>query len=177
MDKIIKEIGKRFVLSDITSDHGYFVTCNRKDTVNILAYLKEFKGFSHLVLITAVDWIEEDIFQLTYLLNNPEIKMNLGVRTFIKKECLAGRIGDADSPPPLAGSQNLSEGASRDVRNRFSRQPGDKRSSDHGVLGRYSSLPERDFDTKKYSEETYFPREGRGSNDPSEYMKEKTLPG
>jgi len=34
----------------------------------------------------------------------------------------------------------------------------------------------RDFDTKKYSEETYFPRPGRKTHDPKTYMKEKLYP-
>jgi NADH-quinone oxidoreductase subunit C len=34
----------------------------------------------------------------------------------------------------------------------------------------------REFDTKKYSEETYFPRPGRKTNDPAEHMKKKLYP-
>ena len=34
----------------------------------------------------------------------------------------------------------------------------------------------RDFDTKKYAEETFFPRPGRKTNDPKEHMKKKLYP-
>jgi NADH-quinone oxidoreductase subunit C len=34
----------------------------------------------------------------------------------------------------------------------------------------------REFDTKKYSEETYFPRPGRETKDPAEHMKKKLYP-
>jgi NADH-quinone oxidoreductase subunit C len=55
---------------------------------------------------------------------------------------------------------------------------GSPRVNEAFILEGWDNIPpmRRDFDTKKYSEETYFPREGRGTNDPSEYMKQKLYP-
>ena len=46
------------------------------------------------------------------------------------------------------------------------------------ILEGWDNIPpmRRDFDTKKYSEETYFPRPGRKTHDPAEYMKQKLYP-
>jgi hypothetical protein len=35
----------------------------------------------------------------------------------------------------------------------------------------------REFDTKKYSEETFFARPGRSTNDPEDTMRKKLYPG
>ena len=34
----------------------------------------------------------------------------------------------------------------------------------------------KDFDTKKYSEETFFPRPGRQTSDPKKVMEDKVYP-
>jgi len=43
----------------------------------------------HLVLLTAVDWLEDGLFQLTYLLNNPQRKIDIGLRITIPRERFA----------------------------------------------------------------------------------------
>ena len=47
-----------------------FVTVPREQLRSLLLHLRDREGFTHLVLLTAVDWIEADMFQLTYLLND-----------------------------------------------------------------------------------------------------------
>ena len=46
------------------------------------------------------------------------------------------------------------------------------------MLEGWDNIPpmRRDFDTKKYSEETFFPREGRETYDPRKVMEEKSYP-
>ena len=46
------------------------------------------------------------------------------------------------------------------------------------VLEGWDNIPpmRKDFDTKKYVEETYYPRDGRTTKDPSEHMEEKLYP-
>ena len=50
--------------------------------------------------------------------------------------------------------------------------------NDSFILEGWDDIPpyRRDFDTMKYAEETFFPREGRTTNDPTEYMKKKLYP-
>jgi len=56
--------------------------------------------------------------------------------------------------------------------------PGSPGIDDGFVLEGWDNIPpmRRDFDTVKYSNETFFSRPGRETRDPAEYMKEKLYP-
>ena len=175
METIISNIQKQFSLSAVTIAHGYYISCEKKDTVSLLTYLKDYEGFKHLVLITAVDWIEENRFQLTYLINNPEKRLTLGIRTFIDRSVWPeeSEMQTAHHLWPAAKTYQ------RELHEMFGIDfPGSPEINDPLIMEYWDDIPpyRRDFDTKKYSEETYFPRKGRGSNDPSDYMKEKLYP-
>ena len=175
MEKVIENIKQQFSLSDVISVHGWYVTCEKKDAVSLLTYLKMKEGFTHLVLITAVDWIEENKFQLTYLLNNPRDKTRLGVRTFIERSIWPeeSEMETAHHLWPAAKTYQ------RELHEMFGIDfPDSPEVNEPLILEYWDDIPpyRRDFDTKKYSEETYFPREGRSSNDPADYMKEKLYP-
>lgn len=172
MESVIDKIKERFSLSEFTAEHGWYVTCDKKDVIGILSYLKQNEGFTHLVLITAVDWIEDNRFQLTYLLNNPKLKTRLGIRTFIERSVWPeeSEMYSAHHLWPAAKTYQ------RELHEMFGIDfPGSPEVNDPLILEYWDDIPpyRRDFDTKQYSEDTYFPREGRGSNDPAEYMKEK----
>jgi len=175
MEQTIDKIKKQFPLQDVISEHGWFVTCEKADVISLLSYLKSSEGFSHLVLITAVDWIEKNIFQLTYLLNNPQQKTRLGIRTFIERSVWPeeSEMQTAHHLWPAAKTYQ------RELHEMFGIDfPGSPEVNDPLILEYWDDIPpyRRDFDTKKYSEETYFPRAGRGSNDPEQYMKDKLYP-
>ena len=53
--------------------------------------------------------------------------------------------------------------------------PGSPGVDENFILEGWDDKPpyRRDFDTKKYAEDTFFPRPGRKRYDPEEYMKEK----
>ncbi|MBI9102064.1 MAG: NADH-quinone oxidoreductase subunit C [Spirochaetales bacterium] len=175
MDTIVENVRKQFTLSKVTTDHGYYITCEKKDTVSLLTYLKEYEGFKHLILLTAVDWLEDNQFQLTYLLNNPTLKKSIGVRTFIDRSVWPeeSEMQSAHHLWPAAKTYQ------RELHEMFGIDfPGSPEINDPLILEYWDDIPpyRRDFDTKKYSEETYFPREGRSTNDPSDHMKEKLYP-
>ncbi|MBI9108102.1 MAG: NADH-quinone oxidoreductase subunit C [Spirochaetales bacterium] len=175
MERIIENIKKQFPLQDVNSDHGWFITCEKKDVISLLTHLKITGGFTHLILITAVDWIEEDRFQLTYLLNNPQLKIRLGLRTFIERSVWPDE-SEMQSAHHLWPAVKTYQ---RELHEMFGIDfPGSPEVNDPLILEYWDDIPpyRRDFDTKKYSEETYFPREGRGSNDPAEYMKSQLYP-
>jgi len=56
--------------------------------------------------------------------------------------------------------------------------PGSPRVDESFLLEGWDDVPpmRREFDTKEYSEKTFFPRPGRESNDPATYMKSKLYP-
>ncbi len=168
MNNILKDIQIRFDISDIVHkrDNLSFVTCEKVKTIALITHMKHNLGFSHLVLLTAVDWIEDGLFQLTYILNNPVEKLDVAVRTMISRE-----------EASMESAHKLWEHVAtyqRELKEMFGIDfPGSPRVDESFILEGWDDIPpyRRDFDTKKYSEETFFPRPGRKTNDPAEYMK------
>ena len=56
--------------------------------------------------------------------------------------------------------------------------PGSPNIEDNFILEGWDEIPpmRREFDTKKYSEKTFFPRDGRKTYDPATYMRDKLYP-
>ena len=88
MNNILKDIQNRFNVSDVVERQGNltFITVKKELAISLITHLRDIEGFSHFVLLSAVDWIESNQFQLTYILNNPAKKMDLGIRVFIDRE-------------------------------------------------------------------------------------------
>lgn len=173
MESLINKLKESFDLSDIQhrKPGQAFITVAKPGLVALVNYLKSLEGFKNLILITAVDWMEEGKFQLTYMLNNPETKQDLGVRTFISR--------DGESMESIHELWGHADTFQREMKEMFGIDfPGSPRVDEPFLLEGWDNIPpmRRDFDTKKYSEETYFPRPGRKTHDPAEYMKQKLYP-
>ncbi len=173
MKELIARLEEKFEISTVVyqkKDQTY-LTVSKNDAVALITHLRDYEGFTHLVLLTAVDWLEENQFQLTYLLNNYDEKIDLGVRVMLDRET-----------PVMTSIHHLWETAAtyqRELKEMFGIDfPGSPRVNEEFILEGWEGIPpyRRDFDTKKYSEETYFPRPGRKTNDPAEYMKKKLYP-
>ena len=174
MNNIIENLKKQFEIGETNSikNGELFVTCLKKDAISVLSYLKNYEGFSHLILLTAVDWIEDNKFQLTYLINNPKTKQQLGIRVFIDRSVWPeeSEMQTAHHLWPAIKTYQ------RELHEMFGIDfPDSPEINDPLILEYWDDIPpyRKDFDTKKYSEETYFPREGRSTNDPAEQMKKK----
>jgi NADH-quinone oxidoreductase subunit C len=173
MQELIQDIESRFPISatEKRRHNLCFVTVSKEQAVSLVTHLRDYKGFSALTLLTAVDWIEDGHFQLTYLLNNPVEKTEIGVRTMIDRE-----NATMESAHHLWESVQTYQ---RELKEMFGIDfPGSPRVDEDFILEGWDNIPpyRRDFDTKKYSEETYFPRPGRETNDPATYMKSKLYP-
>lgn len=173
MEQIINELKKHFPITGIIHQkHSLtFVTIEKEQALSMLEWLKMMKSYSAFVLLTAVDWIEDGKFQLTYLISNPTEKNEIGVRVFIDRE-----------EASMTSAHHLWKSIwvyQRELKEMFGIDfPGSPRVNENFVLEGWNDIPpyRRDFDTKKYSEETYFPRPGRSTNDPAGYMKSKLYP-
>ena len=88
MKKFITDLSYKFNISEIEyqRENLTFLSIDRESVIQLMSYLKYTEGFSHFVLMTAVDWIEDGIFQLTYILNNTTEKFDIGIRTKILRE-------------------------------------------------------------------------------------------
>ena len=169
----MKDIQAKFKITEIEEQRKdlSFITILKEQAISLITYLRDIKEYKHLVLLTAVDWIEDNKFQLTYLLNNPEKKSDIGVKVIIDRE-----------NPEMESIHHLWKQAKtyqRELREMFGINfPGSPKVDEPFILEGWTDIPpyRRDFDTKKYSEETYFPRPGRSTNDPETYMKQKLYP-
>lgn len=173
MKTIIDQFKSSFSAMDIhiQRDDLYFVTVKKELAVPAITWLRDIQDFSHFVFLTAVDWIEDGKFQLTYMLNHPSKHINIGVRTFIDRDN-AGMVSAHHLWEQVATYQ-------RELKEMFGIDfPGSPRVDEPFLLEGWDDIPpmRRDFDTLKYSEETYFPRPGRKTEDPAEHMKKNLYP-
>ena len=79
---------QHFPLGELTEqrpDLG-FVTVPAAYLRPTLLHLRDREGYTHLVLLTAVDWLEDGQFQLTYLLSNRSSAQDLGLRVLLPRE-------------------------------------------------------------------------------------------
>ncbi len=173
MEALLDRLKTRFDVFDFEQRKKYqsFCSVNKLSLVSLVTYLKATEGFKVLVLITVVDWIEDGKFQITYLLNNPELKTDLGIRTFISR--------DNEEMESIHDLWEHAPTFQREIREMYGINfPGSPRVDESFLLEGWDDIPpmRREFDTKKYSEDTFFPRPGRKTNDPAEYMKQKLYP-
>lgn len=167
---IHSRLSARFPLGDFTEQRPdlAFLTVPADSLRPVVHQLRDREGFSHLVLLTAVDWIEDAQFQLTYLLNNRALALDLGVRVLLPREA-ACMESIHDLWPTAATYQ-------RELREMFGIDfPGSPRVNEEFILEGWTDLPpyRRDFDTLKYAEQQYSQRPGRETRDPESHMREQ----
>ncbi|MBN1327417.1 MAG: NADH-quinone oxidoreductase subunit C [Candidatus Cloacimonetes bacterium] len=173
MLEIINRTKEKFRLTDLKKQRSdlVFFAVPRKEAVKIITYLRDLENFTHLVLITAVDYPELNRFQLTYLLHNYNNAVSIGIKIMIPRN-----KAEMDSIHHLWAQAATYQ---RELREMFGINfPGSPGIEENFALEGWDDIPpmRRDFDTKAYSEKTFFPREGRISYDPREYMKVKLYP-
>jgi len=173
MIDLLKDIENRFQTFDTVHQQKRqaFTTVDKGRAIALVTWLKENSGFTTLTLLTAVDWIEDGVFQLTYLLNNPDKGFELGIRVMIDREEATMESSHHLWKNMMTYQRELKEMFGIDF-------PGSPRLNESFILEGWDDIPpyRRDFDTKEYSTTTYFPRPGRKTNDPTEYMKSKMYP-
>jgi NADH-quinone oxidoreductase subunit C len=148
-----------------------FVTVPRDQLRPLLLHLRDQEGFTHLVLLTAVDWIENNTFQLTYLLNDRANARDLGVRLMLPRD-KASMDSIHDLWPTAATYQ-------RELREMFGIDfPDSPGVMDDFILEGWGDIPpyRRDFDTLEYAQDTYRDRPGRETRDPAAFMKQRLYP-
>ncbi|MBP8198634.1 MAG: NADH-quinone oxidoreductase subunit C [Chromatiaceae bacterium] len=136
-----------------------------------LLHLRDREGFSHLVLLTAVDWLEVGEFQLTYLLCNRAAGLDLGLRVRIPRDP-ASMASIHDLWPTAATYQ-------RELREMFGIDfPGSPRLQEDFILEGWREIPpyRRDFNTLEYARQAFAQRPGRETLDPATHMQQQLYP-
>jgi NADH-quinone oxidoreductase subunit C len=88
MNEILDKIKQKYNAEDVTvqRERLAFVTVAKDVAIDAVTWLRDYEGFSHFVMMSCVDWMEDGKFQLLYLLHNPETKIDLGVKVYIDRE-------------------------------------------------------------------------------------------
>ncbi len=173
MHELYKNLKQLFPLGELTEQRHdlAFITLAQEQLRPLLLHLRDREGFTHLVLLTAVDWMEEGQFQLTYLLNDRAGARDLGLRVMLPRDS-ATMDSIHDIWPTAATYQ-------RELREMFGIDfPDSPGVNDEFILEGWNDIPpyRRDFDTLKYSEENYSHRPGRETTDPAQHMKQQLYP-
>ena len=125
-----------------------------------LTWLKSETGHVQLTLLSAVDWLEEGEFELSYLLTDPAEHVTLVVGCRIPRD--GARVPTVWDlwPQAVTYEQELSEMFGIDFE-------GSPRSGVTFILESWSDMPpmRRDFDTAAYSREHYEDVPGRSTID------------
>lgn len=149
----------------------WIVDISAEKLILALEYLKSYLGFEHLVLLTAVDYIEIEVFQLTYIVNHPVRKEDLIIRVKISRQLSSMESAHHLWPTIATYQRELKEMFGIDF-------PGSPGVDEPFILEGWDGIPpyRRDFDTKAFASQFYHQRPGRTTHDPEEYMKEKLYP-
>lgn len=173
MDAVVTDLADRFRAAspDRRRADLAYVTVPSKEAVAAVTHLKERLGFAHLVFFTAVDIIERNLFQLCYMLHSYDAGLDVCLQTEISRDA-----------PTADSIHHLWAGAAtyeRELREMFGIAfPGCPRVDEPFALEGWDEIPpmRRDFDTRAYSERTFFPREGRTKHDKVDVMKKHLYP-
>ncbi|MBN1949321.1 MAG: NADH-quinone oxidoreductase subunit C [Candidatus Cloacimonetes bacterium] len=170
MEKIISRLQLSFALQDIREQRPdlWFLSIAKNNAVSILTSLRDIHGFTSLILLTAVDYLENNVFQLTYILRNYSMNVSLGIEVKLPREAAV-----MDSIHHL---WQHAETFQRELKEMFGIDfPGSPGIDEGFVLEGWDNIPplRRDFDTRKYARETFFPRPGRTKHDPRDQMRSK----
>ena len=173
MRALYERLLKTFPLGAFTEQRPdlAFLDVEREALRPLLVELRDRAGFTHLVLLTAVDWIEEDCFQLTYLLCDRPGRRDLGVRVRLPRT--AATMDSLHDLWPTAAVYQ------RELREMFGIAfPGSPDINRDFILEGWTEIPpyRRDFDTLKYAQATFAPRPGRETRDPAEHMRAQLYP-
>lgn len=150
LNEIFEKIRKMFNAEIEQIDKKQFkIIVQGESTIPLLSYLKG-SGYSHMSILTCVDWIEKKKFELVYILFNWSNGLTFLVSTFI----------DRDKPIfyTVKDMWPTAEYYERDVHEFFGVEfEGNENSKKPMILELWNDLPplRKDFDPLIYSKEHY----------------------
>ncbi len=143
------------LITEVVRKDNVFAFAPKELVSSILLYAKEKLGYISIIHVTCVDWIENDEFELVYIIWSPETKVNLFVKTRIDRE-----NAEMENMDMIWRQINTYQ---REIREMFGVEfPGFVGEKEF-ILEDWEEMPpmRRDFDTLEFVNDTYFEREGR----------------
>ena len=122
---------------------------------DFLQYIKNVLGYIHFVQLSCVDWIEENEFELVYIVWSPKDKITILTKVRVPRENAV-----APNTDYIWRHINTFE---REIREMFGIEFEGLVGAREFILEDWDDKPpmRRDFDTLEYSQATYFDRPGR----------------
>ncbi len=156
-NKIVEQIAETFHSAEIKIQREKRIIVKlRSDLIPpFLSFAKEFLNFIHLAHYSCVDWIEENKFELVFMLWSYEENLMIIVKTKIERE-----------NPKFVSIRNFwpqAETYEREIHEMYGIYfEGNDRLNEF-ILEDWDDIPpmRKDFDTVKYAKENYFTRPGR----------------
>ncbi|MEN8007502.1 MAG: NADH-quinone oxidoreductase subunit C [Candidatus Krumholzibacteriota bacterium] len=144
------------------------IEVDRDRLLPVLSWLKGDTPFVQLTHLTAVDWIEEDRFELIYLVTAPTLNLTLMIATYIDRQTATAESVFNLWLQAETYEQEINEMFGIDF-------PGSPRQGVPFILEGWDDMPpmRRDFDTVEYCERTHPERPGREHTDPRTYVGKK----
>ena len=131
------------------------VVIENEQIIPVLLFAKERLGYIHFSHMSCVDWIEEGKFEVIYILWSPKEKINLLIKTKVRR--------DSSSLPNIDFIWRQANTYEREIREMYGLPFDGLVGREDFILEDWEELPpmRRDFITDEYVKETYFEREGR----------------
>jgi NADH-quinone oxidoreductase subunit C len=174
MNAILERLGREFDISDVVARKPEGFTTLKVDSDSaetLIRELRDREGFTHLNFMTCIDYIEQGIFTLVYMLQNHERKLTLGIHVDIPRD-----------QPVMTSIHKLWAQAwtyQRELREMYGIDfPGSPRLQEDFCLEGWDGIPpmRREFNTATFSEERFGEREGRHSEEPRAHMHDAIYP-
>jgi len=131
------------------------LSINKEEVSAVLLKAKNQLGYNYFTHLSCVDWMEQNEFELVYILWSPEDKINLFVRTRLDRE-----NAEMENTDMIWRQINTYQ---REIREMYGVQfPGFVGDLEF-ILEDWDEEPpmKRSFDTLEFVDKTYFLREGR----------------
>jgi NADH-quinone oxidoreductase subunit C len=149
-------------------DDLYQIGVPREQALAALTWLKEHSPFVQLTHMSVVDWIEEDEFQITYLLMDPRTYDLLMVCTRIARSGATMESAHKLWPQAVTYEQEMNEMFGVEF-------PGSPRQGESFILEGWEDIPpmRRDFDTVQFVLDHIPERPGRETINTREFIGRK----
>lgn len=153
MEDILNRLDQKFYVQAryVQRPNLAFVTLKKNVAVQAITYLRDVEGFRHLVMISAVDYIEQNMFQLTYILHNYQLHSDIAVRVELDRENPV-----MDSLHHLWAAAQVYQ---REIKEMFGIGfPGSPRVDEPMILEGWDNIPpmRKEFDTKNIQKKPTF---------------------
>ena len=167
IDQVLNEMIIRFpLLKLVREQHNYLhIKVEKSSAIDAVLMAKTYLGFKTLQLISSVDRLEDNLFQMTWILENYETCSILLISAdFPREDCIV---------PSLSEIWPTASAFEREIFEMFGISfPGNPREGEDFLLEGWKEIPpmRRDFITEEYSMRLFGERQPREHIDPRQYI-------